>query len=63
MPRLILSILFLVMFNVELKPQGNSLDKVYNNKKFEFLGDHEDLTLYKKVNSNTYYFNTLQKLN
>lgn len=51
------------MFNVELKPQGNSLDKVYNNKKFEFLGDHEDLTLYKKVNSNTYYFNTLQKLN
>ncbi len=48
--------------------QSNTRIKVYKNKKYEVIGTDEHITLYKKCNTNKYYFspllgNNLKRLN
>ena len=51
-------ILVLMLFTYYSRAQSNTLIKVYKNKEYEIQGTNEHITLYKKVNTDKYYFSS-----
>lgn len=67
MQRFIILLIF-IQFNYTVNSQSNTLVKVCKNKKYEVIAMNENITLYKKINSNKYYFslpsgNRIKRLN
>lgn len=56
MKKLFLVLYLIVFLTAICKSQDSSLTIVYKHKKFERLGANNRLTLYKKANSNKYYY-------
>lgn len=56
MSRLYIILYFLLFLSSLTKAQDSSRVKVYKKNKFEILGMDEHITLYKKVNTQKYYF-------
>lgn len=56
MKKLFLALCLIVFLTTICKSQESSLTIVYKHKKFEHIGANKQLTLYKEVNSNKYYY-------